>query len=259
MSQASLHYAAPLQAALDPRWSSLGASRPASALAAESKTASADLACRGKATLQRAFQDAEAQYQAGQLASHLAAIQQSLRIVGGWLSNARNAEVSLAAPHVELAPANVTGLNYFVGPVTYTEVSGNNQRLDLWHSGTTDGNKVDAYAINGGNAQKWDYSNTLSNGCRILAPNLNTAYAVQDPSGSLAYNTNVNIWYYGYIPMPAWYTVTIPNAPGYPSGYYAIQNCQDWLYLTAGADNGGQAHWSLRDSGPALGGDQVWF
>jgi hypothetical protein len=261
MSRASLHYSTPLQAALDPRWSSAGAFRPASTLAAESQTASADLACRGQAPLQQAFQNAEAQYQAEQLASHLTAIQQSLSIVGDWLRNASNAGVTLAAPH----PANaaisngVTGLAYFIGPVTYTSL-GAGQRLDLWRSHTADGNKVDVYPINGGEAQNWLYSNTLSNGCRILAPNLNQNYAVQDPSGSLAYNAPVNIWYYGVgNSVPTWYTVSIGNASNYGSRYYYIQNCRDWLYLTANGVNGTQAIWALPQAGGQLASDQVWY
>lgn len=248
MSRAGQRYAAPLQAALDPR----------------GQTASADLACRGQVDLQQVFQNAEAQYQTEQLASHLPAIQQSLGFVSDWLRNARNAGVSLAAPQPESASVNdVTGLNYFTGPVTYTDANAPGERLDLWHSGTTDGNKVDIYPINGGNAQKWLYSNVLSNGCRILAPYLNENYAVQDPSGSLAYNVGANIWFYGSSnTFPTWYTVNIPNAPGYGSGYYVIQNCRDWLYLTApfSAGAGAQLTWSPGSGGPgAPGQNQVWF
>jgi hypothetical protein len=259
MSRAGLHYASPLLAALDPRWSSAGASPSVSTLAAESQAASADLSCRGQANLQQAFQNAEAQYQTAQLASHLTAIQQSLSLVSNWLTNARNAGISLAAPVQEEAPdGGVGGLTYFTGPVTYTNLDWD-QRLDLWHSKTTDGNKVDIYPINGGNAQNWLYSNTLSNGCRILAPNLNENYAVQDPSGSLSYNTPVNIWYYGGNNPPVWYTVSIGNAANYGSQFYYIQNCKDWLYLTPNGGNGTQAIWAQPDAGGRLGGDQVWY
>jgi hypothetical protein len=119
---------------------------------------------------------------------------------------------------------------------------------------------VDVYPINGGEAQNWLYSNTLSNGCRILAPNLNQNYAVQDPSGSLAYNAPVNIWYYGVgNSVPTWYTVSIGNASNYGSRYYYIQNCRDWLYLTANGVNGTQAIWALPQAGGQLASDQVWY
>jgi hypothetical protein len=262
MSRAGLRYTSPLQAALDPRWNNGGQARAdlsASVAEAQSRTASADLTCRGQANLQQAFQKAEAQYQGQQLAAHLTAIQQSLHIVSDWLDNARNAGVSLAAPHPEFTPANVGGLAYFEGPVTYTNFSYSAQRLDLWHSRTTSGNKVDLYPINGGNAQNWDYSNTLTNGCRILAPNLNTAYAVQDPYGSLAYNAPATIWYYGYNNPPVWYTVSIGYASGYGDSYYVIQNCKDWLYLNPyHGGNGAQLTWSVAGFAYQYG-DEVWF
>jgi hypothetical protein len=244
MSWAGLHYASPLQAA--------------DAHAEQSRTASADLACRDQANLQQVLTQAESQYQAKQLASHLTAIQQSVIFVNDWLSNARNAGVSLAPSQSEnVAASGVTGLSYFTGPVTYTNLS-YGQRLDLWHSQTKDGNKVDLYPVNGGNAQNWLFSNTLSNGCRVLAPNLNENYAVQDPSGSLAYNEPANIWYYGSSNPPTWYTVEISQAAGYPDQYYVIRNCEDWLFLNPyHGGNGGQLTWSVGGSGYQAG-NEVW-
>jgi hypothetical protein len=273
MSRAGRHYATPLQAASAPQWNATGAggSRASAALTAESGTAYADASCRSSSGLQKAMQSAEVSSQRAQLSQHLAAIKQSLRIVSGWLRNARAAEVSLAAPRPastetsgpgatdRVSPDGVSGLDYFVGPVTYTNLS-YNQRLDLWHDSTTSGNKVDIYPINGGNAQNWIYSNTLSNNCRVLAPNANENYAVQDPSGSKAYNEPASIWSYSIDDedIDPWKTVTIPNAYGYPDTYYVIQNCVDWLYLNPyNGGNGKQLVWSV--GGPENESDEVFY
>jgi hypothetical protein len=270
MSRAGQHYATPLQAASAPRWNAVGAAgSPASAaLAAESRTAYADVACRSTSGLQKAMWNAEASSQRLQLSRHLAAIEQSLRLVSEWLRNAHQAGVSLAAARpavtapaaVKATPAGVGGLNYFVGPVTYTNYD-YGQRLDLWHDSTTSGNKVDIYPINGGNAQNWIYSNTLSNNCRVLAPNANENYAVQDPSGSLAYNEPANIWSYSIADqdIDPWKTVNIPNASGYGDSYYVIQDCTDWLYLNPyNGGDGAQLTWSVAGSG-YQGGNEVWY
>jgi hypothetical protein len=262
MRRAGEHYASPLAAASDVRWGS------ARNLAAESRTAYADVACRSASGLTRSIITAEVRYQQHQLAVHGAAIRQSLRDVAGWLRNARAARVSLAAPRAASAltsrvastPAGVGGLTYFTGPVTYTNLS-YTQRLDLWHSNVTDGNKVDIYKINGGNAQNWIYSNTLTNGCRVLAPNANENYAVQDPSGSLAYNEPASIWSIdiGAENIDNWKTVSIASASGYPSGYYVIQDCTDWLYLNPyNGGSGAQLVWSVAGAG-FEGGDEVWY
>jgi hypothetical protein len=261
MRRAGEHFASPLAASSDLRWSS------ARNLAAESRTAYADVACRSASGLSRAVTTAEVRYQQRQLAVHGAAIRQALRIVAGWLRNARTAGVSLATPRVAAtvtpqatrSPDGVGGLTYFTGPVTYTNLD-YGQRLDLWHSDVTDGNKVDIYKINGGNAQNWIYSNTLTNGCRVLAPNANENYAVQDPSGSKAYNEPASIWSIdiGAEDIDNWKTVSIVSASGYPSSYYVIQDCTDWLYLNPyNGGSGAQLVWSVAGAG-FQGGDEVW-
>lgn len=273
MSRAGQRFASPLQAVTDPRWNAVraGATRTSAALAAESRTAYADLACRASSGLQQAVRNAEVSSQRRQLTQHLAAIKQSLRIVSGWLQNARKAGVSLAAarpastaaaaagPAAKAVPAGVSGLTYFEGTFTYTNLV-YDQRLDLWHDSITNGNKVDIYKINNGNAQNWIYSNTLSNGCRVLAPNANENYAVEDPSGSLAYNKDANIWSYSIDDedIDPWKTVSIVTASGYGSPYYVIQNCTDFLYLNPyNGGSGAQLVWSTGVDG-FQGGDEVW-
>jgi hypothetical protein len=268
MNRAGQHYATPLAASSDPGLSSA---------AAESRTAYADVSCRSQSGLTTAFGTSEARYQQRQLAGHLAAIRQSLRIVAGWLRNARAAGVSLAAPRPastgtagtgiastarspQATPAGASGLTYFEGPVTYTNLD-YDQRLDLWHDTTANGNKVDIYNINGGNAQKWLYSNTLSNGCRVLVPNANENYAIEDPGGSLAYNKDANIWSYSISAenIDLYKTVSIVTASGYGNSYYVIQNCTDWLYLNPwNGGSGAQLAWSVAGNGYQAG-NEVWY
>jgi len=262
MRRTGERFATPLAAASKP-WSS-----SARGLAAESRTAYADVACRSESGLSRAVTTAEVRYQQWQLAVHGAAIRQSLRIVASWLGNARDAGVSLAAPRAAgpstpagpMAPDGVGGLTYFTGPVTYTNLV-YDQRLDLWHDDVVSGNKVDIYSINGGNAQNWLFSNLLTNNCRVLAPNANENYAVQDPSGSLAYNEPASIWSIdiGAENIDNWKTVSIVTASSYGDSYYVIQDCTDWLYLNPyNGGSGAQLDWSVAGAGYQYG-NEVWY